>query len=164
MANSEIFQVAETPPSRVNHVAQQLGISTTDRRKVLRSLNEHVDDMKPDDAVDFLLGLCESLLVDESGDAFGGFRAMGFTPAEARILSELDRRRGKPVAYGVLESLSNPKRNFETDASQVLKVYLSRIRSNMRNLGCPVEIVTLWGDGYMMKVPQDYRWPWESDK
>lgn len=148
-------------PTRLRRAAKRLGIGATDRRRVLRSLHEHVENMKPIDAVDFLFGLCDLLLVDEESSAYTGFRAMGFAPACARILCELNEKRGAVVSCSVLEAVSNPKRSFDADAARVLKVYVCKIRSRFDEIGCPVEIVTRWGEGYIMHVPANYKWDWE---
>lgn len=148
-------------PTRLRRAAIRLGIDVTDRRRVLRSLHDHVENMKPLDAVDFLLGLCDLLLVDEESTAYQGFRAMGFAPACARILCELNEKRGIVVRYSVLEAVSNPMRDSDADSTRVLKVYLTKIRARLAEIGCPVDITTIWGDGYIMRVPRNYKWDWE---
>jgi hypothetical protein len=149
---------------RISRAAAKLGLDTTDRKRVIAGLRERIDAMRPVDAVDFLFDLCDRLLVDEGNIPFSGFRQMGFSPAEARILSELDRCRGHLVPLRVLEAVSNPSRDFDAEGSKVLKVYICKIRAKLTTMDCPVEITTNWGDGYRMAVPQNYRWPWEFGK
>lgn len=145
--------------SRIVRAAAKLGLDTSNRKRVIAGLRDRIEAMRPIEAVDFLFDLCDQLLIDEDDLPFSGFRRMGFSPAEARVLGELDQCRGRMVPLRVLESVSNPARDFDADRSKVLKVYVCRIRAKLAAMDCPVEITTTWGGGYQMDVPQNYHWP-----
>lgn len=116
--------------------------------EVLPKIRDKVDDMKPLEAVDYLLGVVEELFpalagIEHQTDKWG----MTVSPSERLILCALVDAYPRWMSYGQLRSViaqQGDPDNFPPRS--LVKVHVCRIRQRLSKKRGVIE--TLWGRGY----------------
>lgn len=114
-------------------------------------LADQVADMKPAEAVRYLLDLVESLFVDFNPDPVAAIAAHGFTAQQARLLLVLVQAGGRAVGLDHLTVRLAPCAADPLGGNHV-SVVVCRVRKRLAALGWPVQIVTVWGQGFRLEI------------
>lgn len=151
-------------PSRLRRAMQRADYATGDRPRPFKTLRRAVDDMRPVEAVSFLLDLFE-FMTDMSDERVARLVAMGLSAARARILLNLYSRRGMVTTKHHLAVSSHAHDSTATlNATDVVDVNISHIRKYLAERDCPLEIKTIWGVGYLLECPSQWQAPWELEE
>lgn len=132
------------------HMAAEGVMNSAGTRPVSQSIAERVADMKPADAVEFLIAAYDNLAgamrcIEE--EAF----ACGMTPAEAQIFGILRRHQGRAVTHDMLVAAMDDRADAERlrDTPKLCKVYICKMRRKLDGTGWTIE--TVWGVGYRLE-------------
>lgn len=121
------------------------------------ALRSAVEDMKPADAVEFLL----SVIADFNGvdDLSCAWPDIRLTPTERAICQFLYVREGKPVPRGDLMNALYPHTS-EPPEDKIVDVYIHKTRKKLAGTG--FRILTVWGVGWKLERRSGVIFPWES--
>lgn len=111
-------------------------------------LRERAYDMKPLEAVDYLLGILEGIthrLPDMTLEPAPGLR---LTKQEARLLHHLDLRDGKAATKEALMAALYHAEPGDWPEDKIIDVFVCKLRKKL--VGTPYSIETVWGIGYRL--------------
>ncbi len=127
--------------------------SIPSRRRV-KDLRQTVDDMKPLDAVDYLLHYIQTHQLDEANQLHPMMQY--FTKTQGRIVNLLI---SKPIVshddiYANLSDDTLPK---------TVSVHLYKIRKIFKSNQWQASIKNIWGSGYRLEREFEFKFPWEQE-
>lgn len=129
----------------------------TDGRQSVTTLRKAVEDMKPSEAVEYLLEVIEEFTPSE--DAEKVMKIMSLLPVtqlEAKLLLILATRRGNPVSKNqIMNVLYAHRVSGEVPDEKIVDVKIHSLRKKLN-----LNITTIWGIGFM--IAADSIFPWES--
>lgn len=141
-----------TNKSSLHRTAKRNGLRLVSSYKPGRvCLADQVADMKPAEAVRYLLDLVESLFMDFNPDPVAAIAAHGFTAQQARLLLVLVQAGGRAVSLDHLTVRLAPCAADPLDGKQI-SVVVCKVRKRLAALGWPVQIVTIWGHGFRFEI------------
>jgi hypothetical protein len=120
---------------------------------------EAVQDMKPLDAVEYLLGVIEAIIAPVDVDVVWNWPGAHLCPQEKRVLRVLALSR-LPVSRETLFGALNGDRAappMEGDG-KIVYVILRRVRRKVAPSG--VKVVCHFGIGWTLDAPPGFVWPW----
>ena len=124
------------------------------------SHRDAVDDMRPLDAVQYLLDVIESAQLDNSRDDSLAMAAHGFTLQESIVLNMLLRAKGAICSHVKLaDAISRGRAVEDYLVSNMVAVRICGIRKKLPE-GFRVE--TAWGAGYRLVREPGALLPWET--
>lgn len=124
-----------------------------------RSHRDVVRDMKPLEAVEYLLEVIESMRRVTADDWV--FSGVHFTASERRLLRAIAEAAPRVLTRdGAMDALMEPRAGDDAPEAKIIDVHICKIRRKLR--GQPVRIVTHWGLGWTIETGPGFRWPWES--
>lgn len=120
---------------------------------------EVVQDLKPMDAVEYLLDVLEAIIAPVSADVAWEFPGTTMTPQEKRVLRVIALSRvpvNRETLYGALngDRVAHPMEGN----GKIVDVVLCRVRAKVAQFG--VRIVNRHGIGWSVEVPRGFVWPW----
>lgn len=142
-------------------IAEELGISDATARRYLReadvralqraeqSVRQRVEQMRPSEAVDYLLGVVDAL-TGALGDAEDISRFGKFSHSETRVLARLLASAPGLVTKDQLYHALTYDRVGEYPDEKIVDVYICKIRKKLRG----ARIVTQWGVGFRIEVEE----------
>jgi hypothetical protein len=120
---------------------------------------EIVQDMKPLDAVNYLLEVLENFLVPPT-DAGWSFPSVKLTPQQRIVVRALAEARGRALSRDALHSALMSSRIGEKEPdTRLVDVQISRLRRACSHL--PFKVVTIWGVGWRIDAHPGFVWPWQ---
>lgn len=125
---------------------------------------EAIQEMKPMEAVNALLGLLDGLTLKLPEMSLEPLPGLRLTRQQARILYHLDRRRGRLVPY---ESIMHALYQLEPEDSwpqvKIVSVYLMQIRARIREAGIEgMRIETVPGAGLRLHLAPGTELDWSG--
>lgn len=145
----------------VTDAERRLGVSLP-RGNSERTLRERVGDMRPLDAVEYLLDLVESFspaLEDVWSLSVPGCR---FTKYEGLLFLHLFRAAPRiETRARIMDALYAGRCGDEPD-EKVVDVFICKLRKKLKDTGLRIESV--WGVGYRLYVPPEFKAPWEKGR
>ncbi len=133
------------PPEDAVEAAVQAGVMLVDPDH----LRERAYDMKPAEAVDFLLGVLEGLTHRLPEMTLEPFPGLVLTKMEARLLHHLDLRDGKPCTKEALMAALYHSEPGDWPEVKLIDVFVCKLRAKLKET--PFSIVTIWGVGYRLE-------------
>lgn len=119
-----------------------------------------VQDMRPLDAVDYLLDVIEAIAPPASHTAQWDFDGVHLTRSQKKILRAIAAGRGAIVTRDqVYAALVADRRECDWPTYKSVEVQLCFMRRRLA--GSPVRIETVFGQGYRIAAPVGTVWPWE---
>lgn len=145
----EIADDLGVSPAQVYRVADAAGLAIR-RGKITPppTLRRVIRDMKPVDALEFVLEAYEQL-VGESEGQLVLLANMGMTNQQARIYALLDRNKGRIVTHDMIADAASHVSHKGAVSNATIKVQVHRLREIIEHW--PVRIVTVWGTGYRLE-------------
>lgn len=131
--------------------------------RLYRSHRERVADMKPLEAVDYLLNVVE-MMVEAEKPALGLWILAGvrLTRAERNMFYALAKARGRVLSKDtLLTSIMTGREGDDEPAIKIVDVYACKIREKIKDQ--PYRLITHWGLGYSIEAPSGHVWPWEGE-
>ena len=124
-----------------------------------RSHRDVVQDMKPLDAVEYLLEVIESLRPTDLAD--WTFPGAHFSPSEKRILRAIVKAAPRILTRdGAMDAIMAHRAGDDAPDPKLFDVFIFNIRRKLR--GQPVKIVTHRGLGWTVETDPGFVWPWEA--
>jgi two-component system cell cycle response regulator CtrA len=125
-------------------------------------LRERAMDMKPLDAVDFLLGIVEGLTHRLPEMTLEPFPGLLLSKMEARLLHHLDLRDGKPCTKEALMAALYHSEPGDWPEVKIIDVFVCNLRKKLK--GTPFTIHTIWGVGYRLEGASgdNFRLDWRT--
>lgn len=123
---------------------------------------EAVQDMKPLDAVEYLLGVIETFMPPIDLDLAWNWPGERMTPQEKRLVRVLAMSHvpvPRDVLFGALQGDRVAPRIEASD--KLVDVVLARVRRKVAPQG--VRIVNHYGHGWTVEAPAGFVWPWEAE-
>lgn len=124
---------------------------------------EHVQDMKPLEAVDYLLDLLDFFVAAPDADIAWTWPGAHLTPAQKRVvraLAQFGGLQGGAVTRDQIMSVVYGSRNHDDwPDAKIISVHLYRLRPILAEAG--IEVAGVWGMGWRITVPDGFVWPWE---
>jgi DNA-binding response OmpR family regulator len=130
------------------------------RRVSHPSFRDQVQDMKPLDAVEWLLGIVEMLVAPAELDwnLCGGVKLENH---ERRIFRLLAARSPEGCHKdAIYAAMTADKADCYWPDVRIVQVKICTLRRKL--IGTPFRIETLWGSGYRMIREPGAAWPWED--
>ncbi len=126
------------------------------------ALLEEIKGLPAPEQVDYLLDLLEYYLPQGPDDLRLDTLGLRLAPSPALVLAYMAKREGWIVARAALHgALYCHRPECDRPSLATVEVFLVRIRRELRRVGLPVEIETVFGKGWRLKRAPDFRWPWE---
>lgn len=120
---------------------------------------EVVQDMRPLEAVEYLLGIIEEAIDPPDPAVAWTMPGVALSPQQKRALRVLAAGRGGVVTNDTL--IKAIRADHATEAhTRAVTVMICKLRQALS--GLPVSITNVWGQGYALSVPIDWCWPWEN--
>lgn len=161
MSSTELAEEFGCSRTAVTRRARKLGIRIFGNKKVsVKTIRATASDMKPSDAVEYLLDLIEDMWPHHDDDLVLEAVLHGFTSKEAQLLISLtsDRVLTKEMA---VDSLYAFQPHGEIPETKIIDVFVCKIRKKLRDLKWDFEIKTIWGRGYRGERLNGFMFPWE---
>lgn len=143
--------------------AERHGLSITGNRKQLpNTVKRAVEDMKPHDAIEYLLEVITQLCSGQDDRLVGEVMLHGFTSSEAQVLLCLfrDMISSKEMIYNALYAMRDENGSVEP---KIIDVFVCKIRAKLRKKGWSCVINTIWGRGYRGERIDGFKFPWEQN-
>lgn len=147
----------------ISRRAKRHGIEITGNKKVLpRTIRREVLDMKPQDAIEYLLNCIEILCEAQDVSVLAEVVDAGFTATESQFLilffgdSVVTKEKAMSSLYSVRSADEIPE-------PKILDVMVCKIRAKLRKLGWDASIKTIWGVGYRGERHDGFLFPWERN-
>lgn len=120
---------------------------------------EIVQDMKPLDAVNYLLEVIDGL--KQPVEFIWHFKDVRLTRAERQLVYTLATSKHAAVSRkALIDALMFGREGDDAPNEKILDVFVCRIRHKLRNTD--IKIITHWEQGYSIQVPKNYIWPWQN--
>ncbi len=132
------------PRESAVEAALQAGVMLVDPE----DLRERAMDMKPLEAVDYLLGIVEGLTHRLPTMTLEPWPGMRLSKQEARLLHHLDLRDGKPATKEALMAALYHEEPGDWPEVKIIDVFVYKLRKKL--VGTPFTIETIWGVGYRL--------------
>lgn len=173
---AEMLEIAAAQGMNPNQLAREAGVYRADvvraeRREMVslkravredamkgRDYRDAVQDMRPIDAVEYLLGVIDEL-VDRPAQPWA-LPGVMMTVGERNVFYTLARAKGRIVSkVGIMRGYMLGRGADDEPELKIIDVFVSRLRKKLSGTG--IEIFTQWGVGYRMTAPTDVVWPWD---
>lgn len=144
--------------SWARRTAHRLGVEIQSRRNAYPNLRARVEDMQKLDAIDYLLTVVEKCFTPPQELEIRAIMAYGFLRKEAAIVVAFMH---SPTGKLTRERVHATIIMFCIDASAIpsdraVDVSMCLIRNRVKQLGWPVIIETLRGDGFVWHAPEGF--------
>ena len=161
-SSTEIGRVLDCGRQVVMRRAKRLGVEVTGNgKRSFRSIESEVAEMKPTDAVEYLLECLRNVLSSVGRDNISEVIQYGFTPTESQVVLAIfsDKVQSKEMIYNLIYGLRS---NGELVDPKIIDVLVCGIRKKLLTKGWGVKIETIWGRGYRGERLDGFLFPWEQ--
>ena len=138
--------------SKVYRVADKFGLSVRGRRsQPLGDIETAVADMKPLEAVDYLLEAYRQLSGEDREREWQLIADYGLSPSQARLYAILEARAAQIVPFALLETIFDQSSRGSAELASTIRVHVHGLRRRIRAAGVPVVITSIHGVGFRLQ-------------
>lgn len=143
----------------IRRAEKRHGIRLNREREKPRDYRAAVQDMKPLDAVEYLLEVIAQ--ISNAPPPAWVFPGVHLSKGERKLLFALAEARGRVLTKAALMSAYMAGREADDEPElKLIDVMICHLRRKLAGTG--IEIVTAWGVGWSISAPDGFVWPWEA--
>ena len=145
----------------ISRFSQRSGVVVAPNKVLLaKTIRNAVRDMRPTDAVEYLLNFIESAMPCQDKSKLSPIVSAGFSSSEAQIILCISSREFVTVTQ-MYDEIYLGRSSGELPHIKIIPVHICRLRKTFLERGWDVKIKTIWGQGYRLVRGNDFLFPWE---